>query len=101
MSGCPYTWFKGLFAQSNKNGLANCLRVTVSREKSTVVDVSLPAKSAGWLMELIPDEVITKIKAEGIPLEAIQADLAAKEQLVPQKIFSLDEEHRSVTVWLE
>lgn len=99
--GCPYTWFKGLISPKPTDGRASLLRVIVEREAVTTVDVSLPARSAGWLIELIPQDVVTKIKAEGIPIEDIQADLASKASLYPQKIFDLYEPHRSVKVWLE
>lgn len=101
MSKCPYTWFKGFFVGQPNGTTATALRVRVSRNQETVVDVSLPARCAGWLMDLIPDDVITKIKAEGIPLDEIQADLAAKQELSPQKIFVLQETSRVVDVWLE
>jgi hypothetical protein len=101
MTGCPYTWFKGLFAVPARPGVAAHLRVTVRKEQTVTVDVSLPARSAGWLIELIPGDVVSKIKEEGIPLEEIQADLASRAELAPQKIFELVERHRSVSVWLE
>ncbi len=102
MSKCPYTWFKSLIGKSS--GSANEaaeLRVTVAKKGETIVDVSLPARSARWLLEVIPDEVIAKIRAEGILIDTIQADLAANPSLVPQAIFTLDEPERKVKVWLE
>jgi hypothetical protein len=101
MSGCPYTWFKSLLVKSSDSSKASVLRVKVSKENSTLVDVSLPARSAGWLMDLIPDDVILKIKSEGIPLESIQADLASMPELYPQKIFNLQDQSRNIDVWLE
>ena len=105
MGGCPYTWFKGLFGGKAPSDAAHAshLRVTVTRGGDKTVDVSLPARSARWLIDLIPDDVVEKIRSEGIPLEDIQADLAARadDGLVPQKIFTLEESQRTVTVWLE
>jgi hypothetical protein len=109
MSGCPYTWFKSLFQSTDSTAAgtqsdhskASSLRVTVTRDSSKTVDVTLPARSARWLIDLIPADVITKIKNEGIPIEAIQDDLAASSELRPQKIFKLSEPHREVDVWLE
>ena len=103
MSKCPYTWFKSLFEgqmPSNDNQ-ANSLRVTVSRNSETTVDVSLPARSARWLIDLIPSDVVEKIRLEGIPIDKIQDDLAKRKNLMPEKIFVLDEGHRIVSVWLE
>lgn len=102
MSLCPYTWIKRLLPSSTNNtGVAKNLRVTVVKNGISVVDVALPAQSAKWLIDVIPDDVVTKILREGIPLEAIQTDLAQKGVLVPQAIFQLKEPHREVYVWLE
>ena len=81
--------------------LAAELRVTVTKQNQVVVDVALPARSARWLIELIPVDVMTKIKAEGIPIEEIQKDLAERPTLIKTKIFNLIESERSVQVWLE
>lgn len=101
MSKCPYTWFKSIFSTKSVNGEATELRVSVSRNGETTIDVSLPAKSARWLIKTIPDDVVDKIRNEGIPIDAIQTDLANSEKLVPQKIFTLVEPDRTVSVWLE
>jgi len=104
MAGCPYTWVKSLFASgaSKKPGSeASSLRVAVIREQVTTVDVALPARSARWLIDLIPEDVVLKIRAEGIPLDAIQSDLAERDRLFAQDIFSLVEPERTVKVWLE
>lgn len=101
MAGCPYTWFKSLISKNENSKLASLLRVSVQKNKETVVDVSLPANSARWLIDLIPGDVVFKIKSEGIPLDAIQLDLASRSELLPQKIFILDEPNRTVSVWLE
>jgi hypothetical protein len=100
--GCPYTWFKNLLGTSgSKNGEAQNLRVTVKREGEMKVDVALPARSARWLIDLIPEDVVKQILAEGIPLNEIQDDLSQREKLFPQKIFLLDQPERVVQVWLE
>lgn len=101
MSLCPYTWIRSLIPSSKNDGIAKQLRVTVLKKGEVVVDVALPARSAKWLIDVIPDDVIVKIKAEGIPIEAIQEDLAQRDVFVPQGIFQLKEPHREVLVWLE
>ena len=102
MAGCPYTWFKGIFgATTSSSGEASNLRVKVVRNLETTVDVSLPARSARWLIDVIPDDVVTRIRAEGIPIDDIQGDLAKTEVLVPRQIFTLNEDQRMVQVWLE
>ncbi len=102
MTGCPYTWFKNLFEVSQTTSEeAKNLRVSVTRSNETTVDVALPAHSARWLIELIPTDVVAKIKSEGIPLEKIQEDLANRKLLTKQKIFNLTEPDRQIDVWLE
>ena len=103
MSKCPYTWFVGLFAkpEAQPGRPAQHLRVTVDKNRDRVVDVALPAHSARWLIDLIPDDVIAKIRAEGVPLDDIQKELSQRAELMPQKIFKLTEPERSVEVWLE
>lgn len=103
MSNCPYTWFVGLFSKpsTGTNEKAQYLRVTVEKSNERVVDVALPARSARWLIDLIPDDVLTKIREEGIPIDRIQEDLAQRIELHPQNIFNLEEVHRKVIVWLE
>jgi hypothetical protein len=103
MSNCPYTWFVGLFSKSEpKPGqLATFLRVTVEKNNDRVVDVALPAQSARWLIDLIPYDVVAKIREEGVPLDEIQNELSQRKELHQQKIFTLKEPHRVVDVWLE
>ena len=103
MSKCPYTWFKSIFKSSeNQNSSeANALHVKVIKNGVETVFVSLPARSARWLIEIIPDDVLVKIKEEKIPIEDILNDLKAKSLLHPQAIFKLEEPNRIVDVWLE
>jgi hypothetical protein len=102
VSGCPYTWVKNFLGGAKAGGPeATQLRVTVRRGDDETVNVALPARSARWLMDLIPKDVVEKIRSEQIPIEDIQHELARVEMLVPQPIFTLVEPHRSVAVWLE
>jgi len=75
--------------------------VRVVRDGEERVRVSLPARSARWLIELIPADVIAKIKAEEIPLDEMIQDLAMTPVLFARPIFSLAEGGRSVDIWLE
>ena len=102
MSRCPYTWVKNFLGVPSANAAeASQLRVTVRRGDDETVNVALPARSARWLVDLIPADVVAKIRAEQILLDAIQDDLARSEKLVPHRIFELIEPGRAVTVWLE
>lgn len=80
---------------------ASYLRLTVIRKQIKTVDLRFPAASARWIVDLIPDDILEKIKASGVSIEDIQSKLAKSEKLVPQKLFSLEEPERLVTVWLE
>jgi len=75
--------------------------VRVVRDGEERVRVALPARSAKWLIELIPADVVAKIRAEDIPLDAMMHDLNQADELFPHPIFSLNEEHRQIEVWLE
>lgn len=101
MSKCPYTYFRNFFQKKSSDNKASNLRVLVQRNNENVVDVSLPAHSARWLIELIPDDVISKIYAEGIPLKEIQDNLAKQEILYATDIFKLEEQDRKIIVWLQ
>ena len=102
VSRCPYTWVKNFLGVASPNATeATQLRVTVRRGDDETVNVALPARSARWLVDLIPQDVVDKIRAEQIPLDAIQDELAAATKLVPHRIFELKEPERAVTVWLE
>ncbi len=103
MAKCPYTWFRGLFGANVEKATAEArsLRVTVDRDGERKVDVELPSRSARWLIDLIPAEVVARIRAEGIPLDDMQAELARATRLAPGELFTLRETTRSVRVWLE
>ncbi len=104
MSSCPYTWVRGLFSSGAKAAPgepAKNLMVRVVRDGEERVRVALPSRSAKWLIELIPADVVKQIHEEEIPLEAITADLNQQDVLYPRPIFSLNDAHRQVEVWLE
>lgn len=102
MSLCPYTWVVGAFKSKSEPGKeASQLRVRVTRENVVTVDVTLPAQSARWLIDLIPSDVIAKIRDEMIPIDSIQDTLAQTQKLFPQEIFELKEPNRQVKVWLD
>lgn len=106
MSLCPYTWFRDAFlstpdSAAKKGELAQHLHVRVIKAGVETVRVALPAKSARWLIEIIPNDVVDKIRSEKIPLDDILEDLKSREKLLAQPIFQLKEESRQVDVWLE
>ena len=104
MATCPYTWVRAFFTSSTPAAPgepAKNLMVRVVRDGEQKVRVALPARSARWLLDLIPDEVVEKIRAEEIPLEAMMLDLSNQKELYPRQIFSLSDPSRQVDIWLE
>ena len=102
MSKCPYTWFRGLLGfKKSDSSVADHLHVRVVKGGEETVRVALPSQSARWLIELIPSDVLSKIREEKIPIDDILDDLKSRTEFKPQPIFSLNESHRSVEVWLE
>jgi hypothetical protein len=106
MAGCPYTWVRGFFSsgaksQTDPSRPASNLMVRVVKSGEERVRVALPARSARWLIDLIPDDVVARIREEDIPLEALALDLSQQGVLYPREIFTLQESHRSVQIWLE
>lgn len=106
MAGCPYTWVRGFFSSGAKRDAdpsrpASNLMVRVVKAGEERVRVALPARSARWLIDLIPDDVVARIREEDIPLEALALDLSQQGVLYPREIFTLQESHRSVQIWLE
>lgn len=106
MATCPYTWVRAFFSPNsstpaNPGEPAKNLMVRVVRDGQQKVRVALPARSARWLLDLIPDEVVEKIRAEDIPLEAMMLDLSTQKELYPRQIFSLSDPSRQVDIWLE
>lgn len=103
MASCPYTWVRSLFSSTKAapGEPAKNLMVRVVRDGEERVRVALPSKSARWLIELIPADVVARIREEEIPLDAITDDLSRQEVLYPRPIFALEETNRQVHVWLE
>ncbi|GAB1344007.1 hypothetical protein [Gemmatimonas sp.] len=104
MARCPYTWVRSFFGSASAAATgepAQHLRVRVVRDGEERVLVTLPARSARWLMELIPTDVQDKIRAEEIPLDDMMAELHEQTVHYPRQIFTLTEQHRQIEVWLE
>ena len=104
MATCPYTWVCAFFTSNTPAAPgepAKNLMVHVVRDGEQKVGVALPARSARWLLDLIPDEVVESIRAEEIPLEAMMLDLSNQKELYPRQIFSLSDPSRQVDIWLE
>ncbi len=88
-------------AKSKPAQPARNLMVRVVRDGEERVLVSLPSTSAHWLIELIPADVVARIREEQIALDAITEELNRTEQLYPRPFFLLTNSYRQVDVWLE
>ena len=105
-SKCPFTktvnFIAGVFGRSESATTeAKNLRVRVLKGGEERVNVYLPARSARWMMDLIPEDVLAKIHEEGIPIDRIQDELKAATVLTARQIFQIEEAGRLVEVWLE
>lgn len=106
MSKCPYTWVRGLFSPHGSKPRADGepasqLVVRVVRDGDERVRVSLPARGARVLMDLIPSDVLARIREEQIPIDDMMLELRNEPVLLCRQIFTLREAHREVDVWLE
>ncbi len=105
-SRCPFTRTTQLLGkvfqrERDNTREAEHLRVRVVKDGEERVSLFLPARSARWMIDLIPSGVLRQIHAEGIPLERIQDELKARPRLLPQRIFEVADSERIVAVWLE
>jgi hypothetical protein len=80
---------------------ATKLKILVLKNNETVVDLSMPAISATWIIDLMPQDVLRKISEKGIDLKSIQDSLSSEKQLLKQSIFELITPEKTIKVWLE
>jgi hypothetical protein len=79
---------------------ARWLKISVSRDGRSVVQVSFPAYAIVNLPDLVPDEVRPRVAAQRIDLEHLAATAAA-EGCPPGEIFCLSGPDNLVRAWLE
>ncbi|MDX2182910.1 MAG: hypothetical protein SFW08_02890 [Gemmatimonadaceae bacterium] len=103
MATCPYTWVRNLLRprQSDPGAPAQHLMVRVVRDGEERVRVALPARSARWLLEVIPPDVVRRIREEEIPIDSMAELLQRGDALYPGELFALRDANRDVAVWLE
>lgn len=80
---------------------AKHLKILITKDEVAVVDLSMPARCARWIIELVPSELLSKIKERGIDLEIIQAKFIAQEELYPCELFELVLPEKKIKIWLE
>lgn len=81
-------------------GGARTLRVRVSEEGRTKVDLTFRAAMVEHLADLIPDELQPKLEERRIDVPEL-ARTAVERGVVPGALFRLDEEGKEIRVWLE
>jgi hypothetical protein len=69
MAGCPYAWVRGFFSAGSKQGVdptrpASNLMVRVVKSGEERVRVAQPARSTRWLIDLIPDDAVARIRED-------------------------------------
>lgn len=70
------------------------------RGKRTAVSLSMPAEAALDLENIIPEDVLERIRASGVAIGAIVNRVRAS-SIAPQELFVLDEGPKRHRVWLE
>ena len=79
---------------------ATSLRVRVARDGEQVVQLTFAAAAVGHLQELVPAEMLDRVRAHGIDIRQV-SERAIAEGYQPGELFVLDDGGRTVRVWLE
>lgn len=80
--------------------IAKYLKVSVTENGSQLVQVSMPASQVPELEDLIPEDVVAKIRESSIDLETIIRE-ACDSGILPGELFALESDSRCYRVWLE
>jgi predicted unusual protein kinase regulating ubiquinone biosynthesis (AarF/ABC1/UbiB family) len=79
---------------------ATTLRLRVLRDGEQTVQLSFAATAAGHLEDLIPQELVGSLRDRGIDLRQL-ADGIVASGYEPRDLFTLEEDGKTVRVWLE
>jgi hypothetical protein len=79
---------------------ATSLRLRVLRHGEQVVQLSFAATAVGHLRDLVPVEILERVERQGIDLRQV-SERAVADGYQPGEIFVLDEDDKTVRVWLE
>ncbi|PIQ98790.1 MAG: hypothetical protein COV66_12860 [Nitrospinae bacterium CG11_big_fil_rev_8_21_14_0_20_45_15] len=82
------------------DGLSRYLKINVVKANGNKVRLTMPARVADDLEDVIEPDVLESIKRQNINLDEIQ-ERVVKSGFVPQEVFQLVDEERDVRVWLE
>jgi hypothetical protein len=80
--------------------MACYLKINVIKSNGNKVSITMPARCAENLEDVMDESVKEFINKQKINLHAIQ-EKARKSGFIPQTLFSLSDEERDMKVWLE
>ncbi len=80
---------------------AKNLRILVIRDGDEKVNISMPAISSKWIIDLMSDDILEKIQSQGIDIQGIQHRLNQTDEIMQQELFILTTREKSIRVWLE
>lgn len=84
----------------NFSSIAKFLRVSVMEGSRQIVRVTMPSTQVSRLEELIPEDVLERIRESNIDLNALSRK-ACEGGILPQELFALNVGARDYRVWLE
>lgn len=87
-------------AQPTAGASAANLRIRVERDGKTVVALTFRARVAADLRDLMPDDVIEQLELRKIDLAEI-SNRVVRSRFAPSELFELEENGKSIRVWLE
>jgi len=76
------------------------LRIRVVRGGTPVAQLAFGTGAVGHLADLVPEDMIDRIRARGLSLDAIAAETVAR-GCPPGELFTLAEDDLTVRVWIE
>ena len=82
------------------NEMACYLKVNVVKPNGNKVSITMPARCAEYLEDVMDESVKESVNKQKIDLQAIQ-EKVRKSGFIPQTLFSLSDEERHMKVWLE
>ncbi len=82
------------------NQPAECLRVQVTRNNESLIDLEMPVRSIDRLEEVVPPSVVDLLPTMGVSLAHVR-ERAQRGGYLPQRLLSVEIGEKTVTLWLE
>jgi hypothetical protein len=80
---------------------AEHLKINLFRDGKKKVDLTFKARTARWMLELLPSHLIDKITARGIDLTQLQEGLINQKELFPTELVNFSDSEVEVRIWLQ